>query len=641
MSDEDPLGLSPPPGPSGAPANAAADAAQATWRALVPGLAGAPRMRVSRDGGRTYPRRHEQVLAARNPGQPVTVPVYDAMAGTGRLLAADFDTSRAADQATPGEAVAGEAADFAALVARLGGRAITDVSPSGGRHVLVLFAAALPWRELRDLTRALALRYRTLDPTPMAGLGGQIRPPGARHKSAGWQLLTMPLEAATAAVAQPCAPRVWQGMLCEFAAELAAAEPVAEPGDAPPGAAIDDDGTPWLPRRGGRMPLNASLAAVARTGTWPRGRYAGRSEARMAVITAAAASGWRLADVHAELATGRWPGLASLYGRAREPRRMARLLPAEWRKSVARIAGEKNPRTRHTSDNYSRPPGKGTEVDGNCLEAEYGRIRMWVTASDCAIADPHRCRGWGGQAIAVRLVLAAVGQAAMVAGSSVIEFGVRNLALHAGVSYRTAARALEVLRDEADPLLDVVSRHRLRRADRYQLRIPDAYAAAAQWRRRRAGRIEAIHCAFDTLGGPAALVYAALSPAEVRGAEVARAARLSESVTLTALKVLGEYGLAERGSRGWRRGPVTLDAAAAKSGGARRRKEREAAYAEDRRNWQTLIASWLAPPDIRWRDEGPVLAIDDILEQLEPPPWLDADPSPPVRLVPGHARPGP
>ncbi len=633
MSDEDPAGRGAVPGPARLSAAAAADAARAAWRALAPAVAGTARMRVSRDGGRTYPRRHERALAPGNPGQPVTVPVYDAAAGTGRLLAADFDISLATGAADPAAVVRTEAADFADLVAKLGGRAITDMSPSGGRHVLVLFAAPLPWRELRDLARALALRYRTLDPAPMAGLtSGQIRPPGARHKSGGWQLLTMPLAAATAAVTQPCGPTVWQGLFHEFAAELEDVEPVAAPDDAPPGAIVDEDGTPWLPRRGGRVPLNADLAAVARTGTWPRARYAGRSEARMAVIAAAVASGWRLAEVRAEIAAGRWPGLANLYARGREPGRMARLLPAEWRKSVTRLAGEENPRRRHTSDSYSRPPGKGSGGCGNDLEAEYGLIRMWVTAADCAMADLHRLAGWGGQAIAIRLVLAAIGQAAMVAGSSVIEFGVRNLALQAGVSYRTAARALQVLRDEPDPLLDLVSRHRLRRADRYQLRIPDMYAVAARWRRRRAGRVEAIHCAFDTLGGPAALVYAALSPAGSSGAEVARAARISESATVKALRVLGEYGLAERGPRGWRRGPVTLDAAAVRCGGARCRKERQAAYAEDRRTWRALIASWLAGPQIRVQDEGPVLAIDDILEHLEPPAWLDADPGPPAKV---------
>ena len=41
----------------------------------------------------------------------------------------------------------------------LGGRCVTDVAPGGGRHVYVLFAALLPWRELRDLARAMALRF--------------------------------------------------------------------------------------------------------------------------------------------------------------------------------------------------------------------------------------------------------------------------------------------------------------------------------------------------------------------------------------------------------------------------------------------------------------------------------------------------
>ncbi len=633
MSDENPArDGTRPAGSAARPACPAAEA-DAAWRALVPSLAGAPRMRVSRDGGRTYTRRHEQALSADNPRQPATVPVYDADAGTGRLLVADFDTTRADAPGDRVGQVTAEAAQFADMIARLGGRVITDMSPSGGRHVLVPFAAPLPWQELRDLARALARRFRTLDPAPMAGPGGQIRPPGARHKSGGWQALTMPLDAAARSVAHPCGPQVWTGLLREFAAELAAAEPVMEPGDAPAGAAVDDDGTPWLPRMGGRVPLGTGHATIARTGTWPRDRYPGRSEARMAVITAAAACGWRLADIRAEIDSGRWPGLARLYARTREPHRIDRLLPAEWRKSVARLAGEENPRIWHTSDSYSRPPGQGRPYSRNDLEPEYGLIRMWMTATDCAIRDRERVASWGRQAITIRLVLAAIGQAAMVAGSSVIEFGIRNLALHAGVSARTVARVLQLLRDEPDPLLDLVSRHRLRRADRYQLRIPAAYAASARWRRRRAGRIEAIHHAFIVLGGTAALVYAALGTTQARGGEVARTARLSETAARAGLATLAEHGLAEHGPRGWRRGPVTLDSAADACGATLRHKERQAAYSADRGIWHSLIASWLAPPDIRYRDYSPVIGIDDILEHLEPPGWLDTDPGPPAQFA--------
>ena len=55
--------------------------------------------------------------------------------------------------------------------------------------------------------------------------------------------------------------------------------------------------------------------------------------------------------------------------------------------------------------------------------------------------------------------------------------------------------------------------------------------------------------------GTSALVYQALDQAAARGAEVARAARLSASATSAALRVLAEHGLAVRGPGGWRRGP--------------------------------------------------------------------------------------
>lgn len=637
-----------------------AAAALAAWAALAPKLAGTPRMRVSRDGGRSYRRRRDgQALTAANPCQPATIPVFDADTETGMLIPADFDVGRAAGTPDPAALVTAEAADFDALIASLGGRTITDVSPSGGRHVLVPFAEPLPWQDIRDVTRALARRYQTLDPAPVANAGGQIRPPGARHKTGGWQALTIPLHAAVAAVQHPCGPQVWNGLLDELAAELAAVRPVAEPASIPDGATAADDGTPWLPREGGRTPLSPALEAIARTGTWPRGRYAGRSEARMAVITGAAACGWRLSQVHAEITSGRWAGLAALYARPRERQRLHRLLPEEWattitdlitaarrgltlaelrtghRKTPAPAAGMEDPQNSHTSDIYPRRPPTRLGVDFDRRAAEFGEIRGWVTITDAAAADPHRTAAWGKLAIPARLVLAAIGQAAMVAGSTVIEFGIRQLALYAGVNYRTVGRVLEMLRDEPDPLLDLVSRHYLWRADRYQLRIPDMYKTAAQWRRRRAGKIEAIHPVFAVLHGPAALTYTALTAEEVPAAEVARTARLAESTTAAALRTLAEHGLACHGRRGWYRGPVALDTAAGRLGADRIQEEKRKTYRSHRDRWHEKIASWLAAPEISYRDDTPQIPIDDILDQLEPPNWCNADTGPPD---PGTAR---
>jgi hypothetical protein len=577
-----------------------APSARAAWRSVASRLAGTPHVRVSRDGGRTFPARHAGPLPADPPGQPCTIPVYDPATGTGRMLALDLDLARTVrgvhdrarrhdreHRAIPAAEVRAQAEDLAGLVARCGGQVLADVAPSGGRHVYVLFAAPLPWLELRDLARAISLRYPAVDPAPMAGLGGQISPPGARHKSGGWRLLSGPLEDAAAAAGHPNGPAVWAALLTEFAAELRHLEPDAPGGDAPPVAELDETGVPWVPRLGGRAPLGAGLEHVARTGRWDRSRYAGRSEARMAVLGSAAARGWQLADVRAALASGAWKGLAALYERRSEPGRMGRLLPLEWRKCIGEISREENVRSWHTSDLSTRPP-----TAESCSSAEYGLIRQWLTAILCAAEDPDRIRGWGRRAVAVRLVLLALGQAAMVSGSSTIEFGTRNLALHSALSHRTVSRVLQVLRDEPDPLIDLVSPRRMARADRYALRIPARYADSVRWRRRRAGRIEAAHPAFLSLGGTSALVYQVLDQGEACGAEVARAARLTTSATSAALRVLAGHGLAVRGLGGWRRGPAALADVAESTGAADLHREREERYQQDRESWRARLRQY-------------------------------------------------
>ena len=570
------------PGPDGL----SRPAAEAAWHAVTPSIAGTPHVRVSHDGGRTFPARHARPLPADPPGQPCTVPVYDPGTGTGQVLALDLDPSRGRGSGDPAAQVSAQVDAIAGLLARLGGRCITDVSPSGGRHVFILFAAALPWRELRDVARALALRFPAIDAAPMASSGGQISPPGSRHKSGGWRVLAMPLEDARAAVEDPCGPEVWAALLAEFAAELREVEPIEPAGDVPDGAELDDSGAAWVPRLGGRVPLGAELEQIARTGRWDRSRYPGRSEARMAVLRAAVVRGWRLAEVRAAIDSGAWRGLAGLYERPSEPARLSRLLPAEWRKAIAFAAGEKNVHGWLTSDSRTRPPAPTDGAD------EFGLIRQWMTAVDCAVQDPERVKGWGGGAIAVRLVLAAIGQAAMVSGSSTIEFGSRNIALYSALSQRTVARVLRLLRDEPDPLIDLVSRRQMARADRYALRIPDRYADSVRWRRRRAGRIEAIHPAFLVLGGPAGLVYQVLGEASVRGAEVARDARLSASAVSAALRVLAGHGLAEGGPGGWRRGPVALAGVAELTGAASQQREREARYRQDRESWRARLRQY-------------------------------------------------
>ena len=153
----------------------------------------------------------------------------------------------------------------------------------------------------------------------------------------------------------PSGPEVWTALQTEFAAELqqietgSAVEPVPE---------LDDTGVPWVPRIGGRANLGAELDRTARTGGWDRSRYADRSEARMAILCAAAARGWRLADVRSRSPPE--PGRASRGCTSGHPN------PAGWNGSSrwngenrsAFVAGEKNVRHWLTSDVNHAPPAR-------------------------------------------------------------------------------------------------------------------------------------------------------------------------------------------------------------------------------------------------------------------------------------------
>ncbi len=131
------------------------------WRALAPALAARGRMRLSYDRGRSYPQRYERPLTPDPPPCPAAVHIYDRDGAT-RLLVADFDAKRAATRGAADGAgqVAGDAAAFAALIGSCGGRGFGDISPNGGRHGYVLWAAPLPFGEMRRVALALARRRR-------------------------------------------------------------------------------------------------------------------------------------------------------------------------------------------------------------------------------------------------------------------------------------------------------------------------------------------------------------------------------------------------------------------------------------------------------------------------------------------------
>jgi len=113
------------------------------------------------------------------------------------------------------------------------------------------------------------------------------------------------------------------------------------------------------------------------------------------------------------------------------------------------------------------------------------------------------------------------------------------------------------------------------------------------------------------LGGTAGLVHQVLDGTGARGAEVARAARLSPSATSAALLVLAGHGLAERGPGGWRRGGASLDDVAASTGAADLQREREARYKQDRESWRARLAQYQAARHRPAGERDGWLSLDD------------------------------
>ncbi|GAT68959.1 marR family transcriptional regulator [Planomonospora sphaerica] len=611
-------------------------------------------MRVSRDGGRSYPKRWRQRVTHAHPHQPATISVYHPEHGTGCMLVLDFDVSKARESRA-GDAAAqvrADAADCAALIARCGGRVIADVAPLGGRHLYMLWQTPQPWHELYLLARALQRRYpRTLDVTPHSTPHGQIRPPGARYKSLhghspGFQELTMPLEEALAALAHPNDADVWARLHEELAAELAHAAPVlavptVETFSSPPEVLHDpadqrrdEAGDPWLPRANGPTPLPADLAEIAVTGRYDATRYnAGTATAghaaRQAVVSSLAARGWRLSEVRRRIYDGSWPGLAQLYARY-GPRHRDRALARDWRKAIAYVQRKESIRGSDTRGSNSHPAvaAEGYVLSGSlpwplqvgCAESRsvlcrsasmdffhqlgpYQRIRVWWNAVLLAEHDPARRARWGRASTSIRLVLRALGAAAQMSGLMAVEFGVRSLSLMTGLHFDTVAQILTILREEEDAFIERLETRRGERGDLYLLQIPDAYRQLALWQRWRAGTIHALHPVFRLLGGgTTALVYECLTSAPTSRNDLIRMAALSPSAVSEALAALLQYGLAERTCEGWVRGPEDLDILADFLGATLQVQALCETYRAHRAEWRALLASWR-------------LTVDDIVQQ--------------------------
>lgn len=514
------------------------------WSALAPLLAGQPRVRLSKDGGKSYPQRFERDLTSGLPSYPAAVRIF-GKDGTCSAIFLDFDSSVAGTDWVEADVRAAQT-----WLHDVGARWIEDFSPNGGRHLYIPLTERVAFSEARDLVEALGTRFRTLDKTPHQNLlHGCMRTPGSPHKRGGHQMLAMSLSMAYDVARRRNSPDVWKAMTGSLEAEITAARayrleqtaPVAV--EAPEPAGVDKT-----------LGMSRAMQRIAVTGLYEVNRYKSDSEARQGVITGAAASGLAMTEVQRRMAQGLWPGLASFYSRY-PARHRANALKRDWRNAVLHLQrspsngpGKNSVHKSPTSELYTQAGGLQDSNSSRLSDDnEHRFIRAW-RSSLRLLEQRYKSR----EGMARRMVLRALGEAAHMSSSRYIEFGDRSLAVATGLDHTTVGHHLRALRSEKDPLVTLIEAGRGTKGDLYMLTIPQAVVKAVEALPWRKGKIHALRPVFRELGLPAAFVYEAIedSPFPMSTMEIVRETGMSRSAVSEALETLAAWDMISRDG-GW------------------------------------------------------------------------------------------
>ncbi|MEU3455238.1 helix-turn-helix domain-containing protein [Micromonospora sp. NPDC006766] len=593
--------------------------AEHTWRALTPHLTRSPYMRLRRYS-RTQ-RRHiypqDRRLTTELPDRPAALRLYNG--GVAWVLGLDFDPKgHQHDAAT----VAAHAADAAQFFRQLGGRPISDVAASGGRHVWIPLAVPITLDQARHLAHACRRLWPTLDISSTVNPNeGCLTAPGSRCKDGGFRQLTTPL------------PEAYQAVTTRSAADLVT-RALARLTDLVP----DDQPTTTacVLQLGGRpRPLSPLHTQIAEHGVWPAthtthdGRPWTRSEACYAVLCAAATRGHSYADVLHHIDTGRWSGLLTLYTGRYGPR-WRRRLDAEWRKAQqAASASTQAPQATHNTGG-----GGGAVTDGDF-------VRRWLAVAlavlDQLIASKQRHNA--------RALLWSLAWLGWRTGRRHVEAGTRSYSRACAgiIDHTTAAAILRELRDlpAEQAVVKRVSTGRGTHGDLYELIIPTAYrhlaVDPATWPDPRPipgvfGVRDSARRSRPLLGATGWRIHQALAAgASGTAAQIAVAAGVSRSETYNMLPKLVRLGLARNlpgtasSAAQWGEGEATTREAGQDVDATAYLARLDARHRRERRLWREALERFAArrqaatpSPDepIWWPPDW----------DIAPPPGLAPDP---------------
>lgn len=585
-------------------------------------IAGRPRVRISRDGGRNYPQRHERDLTDELPTRPAAVLIHTGD-GTCRTLCLDFDAKGPNGHA----AVLDDVHLVSGLLHAAGAAWIRDRSPSGGRHLYVPLTEPLPFHRARELVEALAVLAPSLDPSPHRGLRhGCIRVPGSVHPSGGHQELESDLEQSLAVAThrngKDSVERLWSELEDQRYLVRTRRAGEEQSGQAEQAHAGHPDPLTAVAFPSGQAPaMSPGMLTTALNGTWDSSRYPSASEARQAVLVNAAGAGLALTDVQRRIQDGTWPGLAQFYARYSPAHRQA-ALGRDWREAQRYIGASTAGGTAVRRTNTSPPPTqRGAPND-------FQFVRSWLNALSSA---EHRY-GNDRRGLTKRMLLRAVAEGCMKTGATVIAFGVRALAVAVGTDAGTISRHLKELIEEPTPLLKLVDRGRGVEADSYELVIPVHLAEVSHARSWRRGKVNALRPVFRELGVPEALVFEVLeqatTPLPVR--DIVTETGLSRTATNDALAVLQSWRLSRVTGGLWQTSPAIsdtyLEALSERLGVAEMVLAQISRYRTERAEWH----AWLQLR-AEMQSAGFITDLDyaNLLWELnEPPPDYGDDPPP-------------
>lgn len=485
-------------------------AALVEWKALAPLISHSPVVRVSRDGGKTYPHKWVRELQPDSlPLMPAAVHLHDKH-GCGHVLVLDLD-----------QAAGSVADDYTALAKTLddkGALWFADVSPSGGRHIYIPLNDDVPHMVLADVARRLATRYPSADPNPHYSADtGCIRPPGSVWKRGGHQRLITDLKEAIAAATLRNPKSILEALL------------IGIPASPPPSAEndVDVDVSPYIPETSHQV--SPRIARIARTGMYDTTRYASDSEARQAVVTACVRAGLTQVEVIRRLETGIWPGLASKYARYRQ-RRTALL--RDWKKARTWLStqGKSSVQSGTTS-----PQVTGGRLPSPSTHTSLRRLERHLTHTEPPATDSSSRKR--------RYLLRALLAAAHQDGSLTIARGCRSLALSSGIDHTKIPAILTALCAEHRPLVRKVQDAQGKNAAVYELLPPDESTPDnSPWG--KGLPVHAVRPVFRVLGMTAADVYETLElHPGLTGRGIARLTGHSPTTVLDALALLSSHGL--------------------------------------------------------------------------------------------------